>query len=520
MLSRLSLQARVTLILATLVSIVVVIAFGFLVQRFIASTETSLNARADIVASLQASAVSRAMWDMDDSRTMGMLNALSEDPDFQAVHIKNPSDEITMEVGEFAEAGAVTVETPIVYDDGSADGETLGTLALQLSKQRANAAANEVLLISIGSVVVLLVVVVAAIYMNIRSITGPVKSIIETLKRIEGGTYDLKIDGLKRKDEIGELAHAVDTFRVSMKDAERIRAERDAEKVRAEQARKDTLRGMADDLDASVGRIVEQLGEASHSLNETSDVLKQASGKSRQLAEEADGAAQQAAGNVGTVASASEELSSSISEINTQVSRSVTIARGAVEEAQNTAKLVGELDDASKQIGEVVSLINDIAEQTNLLALNATIEAARAGEAGKGFAVVAQEVKSLANQTGKATGEISDSIGGIQTRTENAVKAIERIQKVIHDIDGISSTIATAVEQQGAAAQEIARSVGEAANGTQVISDSMTGVSEEVGKGDTAAGQVRDASGSVSRLVDDLNQSIRGFLGKVRSEAS
>jgi methyl-accepting chemotaxis protein len=518
-LTRLSLQARVTAMLAVLVSIVVVAAFGFLVQRFVTSTEESLRARADIVASLQASAVSRAMWDMDETRIVGMLEALSEDPDFQAARILSPDGNAAQETGEFRDDDVVTAEKPILFDDGSGTTESLGTLVLQLSQGGVRKATTEAIGISIVAVLILLGVVIAAIYYNIRSITGPMKRIVDTLRQIREGEYDVSIDGLERRDELGDLARGVDTFRSGMKDADRIRTDRDLEKQRFEDSRKEALKEMAESLQTSVGQIAEQLSVASRSLETTSSVLTTASGKSRELSKNADDAARRAAGNVGTVASASEELSASISEINSQVSRSVIIAREAVEEAQSTAGLIAELDTASKEIGDIVNLIDEIAEQTNLLALNATIEAARAGEAGKGFAVVANEVKSLATQTGKATGEISDSIGHIQSRTESAVTAIERIRKVIADIDEISTTIAAAINQQEAAAQEIARSVGSASTSNEVISEAMAGLAGEVGKSDAAASDVHDASATVGALIGNLRQSIDGFLEKVRAQA-
>jgi methyl-accepting chemotaxis protein len=223
-------------------------------------------------------------------------------------------------------------------------------------------------------------------------------------------------------------------------------------------------------------------------------------------------ASEQAATNVQTVASAAEELSASIREIQQQMTTSARIAQQAVEQVDKTDVTVTGLVQAADKIGEVVNLISDIASQTNLLALNATIEAARAGEAGKGFAVVASEVKNLANQTAKATEEIGQQIAAMQTATGESVQAIRGIGETIKQISEVTTTVASAVEEQGAATQEISRNVQQAAAGTQEVSSNITGVSQAATQTGTAAGQVLNAARELAQQGQQLNTEIDGFL--------
>jgi methyl-accepting chemotaxis protein len=220
---------------------------------------------------------------------------------------------------------------------------------------------------------------------------------------------------------------------------------------------------------------------------------------------------------VQTVASAAEELSSSISEISRQVGSAAGIAERAVGETRETDHQIQGLAAAATKIGEVVSLINDIASQTNLLALNATIEAARAGEAGKGFAVVASEVKALANQTGKATEEIAGQITAIQTSTNAAVEAIKRIGGTIGEVSSVSSSIAAAVEEQGAATKEISRTTQETARSTQEVSTNIVEVSRAAGETGVIAGQVQSAAGDLGQQAEKLKLAVNQLLSEIRA---
>jgi len=268
-----------------------------------------------------------------------------------------------------------------------------------------------------------------------------------------------------------------------------------------------------------VKEVVDVVASASTELQSSAESLAGTAEESTRQSSTAAAAAEQASTSVQTVASAAEELSSSISEINRQVSQSAEIAKGAVDEATRTNTVIQGLAEAAEKIGEVVRLINDIASQTKLLALNATIEAARAGEAGKGFAVVASEVKNLADQTSKATTQIASQIGGMQTETKNAVSAISQIGATIGKISEISTTIASAVEQQGAATQEIARNVQQAAAGTQEVSNNISGVTQAATQTGAAAAEILKASGELAKQSDALKGEIDTFMSRLGGKA-
>jgi methyl-accepting chemotaxis protein len=277
------------------------------------------------------------------------------------------------------------------------------------------------------------------------------------------------------------------------------------------------LNAHADSFEKDVNSVLGVVSAAARELQNTANSMAATADETLRQSSAVAGAAEQASQNVQTVAAATEELTASIHEISRQVTTSTQICTDAVEEANRTNVLVQGLAEAAGKIGEVVKLINNIASQTNLLALNATIEAARAGEAGKGFAVVAGEVKNLANQTARATDEISAQINAVQTATRDAVGAIQGIGRTIGSISEIAGAIAVAVEEQGAATQEIARNVQEAAQGTGLVTHNIGEVTRAAGETGSAAREVLEASSELSRQSDGLNHKVGSFLSNIRS---
>ncbi|WP_426423988.1 methyl-accepting chemotaxis protein [Bradyrhizobium genosp. A] len=350
-----------------------------------------------------------------------------------------------------------------------------------------------------------------------RSIVGPLTAMTRAMGALSGGDLAAEIPGRGKADEIGDMAKAIQVFKDNMIDTERMRHEQTEIEARQAADRKKDMVRLADQFEQAVGEIVDTVSSASHELEVSAGTLTTTATRAQDLSTEVASASQEATANVQAVASATEELSSSVSEIARQVQESARIAGEAVGQATKTNARVSELSKAAARIGDVVELISTIAGQTNLLALNATIEAARAGEAGRGFAVVASEVKALAEQTAKATGEIAHQVSGIQAATEESVGSIREISGTIERLSEISSTVAAAVEQQGAATQEISRNVQQAAHGTQRVSTNIGDVQRGAFDTGSASSQVLSAARSLSADSNRLKLEVTRFLESVHA---
>jgi methyl-accepting chemotaxis protein len=394
-----------------------------------------------------------------------------------------------------------------------------------LATIRANADAEQAGLSGAGTSMMILIgiglflgvlIVGALAWLIARSVARPLVTMAGTMATLAGGDLDIEIVGAERKDEVGLLARSLAVFKQNGTDNARLQAEQ-----RDEQARKERRQAAVEDyiatFESSVCASLDALASAATEMRATSQSMSATAEEAGRQANVVATAAEEASVNVQTVATATEELFSSVSEIGRQVSESTKVTGKAVNEATRTNGMVEGLSAAAQKIGDVIKLISDIASQTNLLALNATIEAARAGEAGKGFAVVASEVKSLANQTAKATEEITAQVAAMQDATSDAVTAIQSIGGTIGSINEIATTIASAVEEQGAATQEIARNVQEAAQGTGQVSSTIVGVNQAASETGAASSLVLASADELGRQAESLRGDVDKFLADIRA---
>ncbi len=370
-----------------------------------------------------------------------------------------------------------------------------------------------------------LTVVLAVAFMGIvvsfligRNISRPVVAMSKAMRELAAGNFEVQLPGLDRGDEVGQMAHAVEEFKVqAIAKAEREAAEREEKNRELAAARRTELHSLAERFETAVGNIIENVGSASSELENSAVILSKSSAATQQLSTVVAAASEETSSNVQSVASATEEMAGSINEIGRQVADSNRIANEAVDQAEKTDARIAQLSLAASRIGDVTKLITTIAEQTNLLALNATIEAARAGDAGRGFAVVAQEVKALAAQTAKATSEISTQIAGMQAATQDSVLAIKEISGTIGRVSEIAAAIAAAIEEQGAATQEIARNVQQAAIGSTQVATSIADVNRGAGDTGSASSQVLSSAQLLSNENKRLKAEVVKFLATVRA---
>lgn len=413
-------------------------------------------------------------------------------------------------IGDMKQAGAAIVarlETAVEMNEVGAKAEV----------EKAAHSYELAFLVLAVAVAVGVAIGLAGIAFTILRVLRPIDSMTKAMGGLAGGDMAVEIPGVGRADEIGGMAGAVQVFKESMVETERLRRQQAEAEIQAAEKRKADMRRLADEFERAIGGIVGSVSDASGQLEGAAMALTKTAETTLQLSTMVAAASEETSANVSGVAAASEQLASTVTEISRQVQESSTIANQAVVQAGKTNDRVSELSQSAERIGDVIGLINTIAGQTNLLALNATIEAARAGDAGKGFAVVAQEVKALAAQTGKATSEIATQIAGMQTATNEAVQAIREITETINKMSEISGAIAAAVEEQGATTTEISRNVTEAAKGTSEVATNITDVSKGATETGSASTQVLSSAKKLSAESGNLRREVGTFLTNVRA---
>lgn len=397
------------------------------------------------------------------------------------------------------------------------DGEVIAVFSSSLSTAREVADVRRLLLLMSGGALVAVLLVILAIRTIFgRVITRRLTAMTSAMLGLAEGDHMVEIPAQSGTDEIADMASAVEVFKRNAIETERLQAEQNAEQTRKLE-RQAAIEQHIGSFEQSVRNTLDQLTSAAAEMRTASQGMTATSDKTTARATAVAGVVVEVSDNMQTAASAAEQLLSSVSEIGRQVDHSSKIAGQAVDEAGRTNATVQALSQAAQKIGDVVKLISAIAEQTNLLALNATIESARAGEAGKGFAVVAAEVKTLANQTAKATDEISGQVTSMQHATGDAVNAIGNITHTITTISEIAATIAAAVEEQGASTREITRNVQEAANGANAVSSNITGVNEAAHETGAVSGEVLASAEKLGRQAAAMRADVDRFLANIRA---
>ncbi|MEQ9520743.1 MAG: methyl-accepting chemotaxis protein [Parvibaculum sp.] len=371
---------------------------------------------------------------------------------------------------------------------------------------------NTMLVIAIA----LVAAISAAGYYLARQISGPISATTDAMTKLASGNTQLDLEGMDRHDEIGDMARAVEVFRQNAIQRMELEAAQ-AEEQKTKERRTADIEALIKGFDDNMKQMLATVSAAAEEMEHTASAMNNTAATTNAQSAAVAAASEEASANVQTVAGAAEELSSSIQEIRRQVTQSTQITQKATNTANDANSRIEGLSEAARQISEVVTLIQDVAEQTNLLALNATIEAARAGEAGKGFAVVASEVKELANQTARATEQISKQIAAVQSSTDDAVTAIRDVTITVAEISEISQAIAVSVDQQQEATVEISTNVQQAAASSGEVASNISGVTASANESASAATQVQSAAAELASQADHVKIAVDEFLKKVRA---
>jgi methyl-accepting chemotaxis protein len=477
---------------------------------------------------------SRRLWSVWDAKTAAYM--AQNEPQKPAKKAHDAIDEEAMRTGQ--PVGRFVGDTyryslPILLGDaagtrkeacmgcheggiGQKNGDVIAVFSSSLSTTADFAALQRLLWLMAGGALLAVVVVTLAIRMILgRVITRRLAAMTAAMRRLADGDHAAEIPAQTRADEIADMAGAVAVFKKNAVEAERLAAEQDAERARKAERQAAIERHIAA-FEQGICGTLSHVDAAAKDMRSTSQTMSSTAEETTTQAAAVAATVQQVSGNMQTVASRTEALAASVSEVGRQVGHSTEIAGQAVQDASRTTATVGRLAEAAQKIGDVVKLITAIAEQTNLLALNATIEAARAGAAGKGFAVVASEVKSLANQTAKATDEIATHIAEMQHTTDDAVQAIESITRTIGNISACAATISAAVEEQATATREITQNVQQAATGATNVSGTIAGVKDAAAETSTVSGRVLEAADGLGTQAAALRAHVDQFLAGIR----
>ncbi len=480
--------------------------------------EQGMRDRATLIAAIAARGVSDAVWNLDTRLGLSFLQALSNDPDYVGSEIRDDKDKVFAAHGEAdAKSGKIITAKAQIMRTENGKETAIGRLELRLSTAKPDAA-NVTSMFGIAvSGAIAFFVVLGLLFLILRGVTNPISHLTKAMTALSSGDLRVDIPARDRLDEVGHMAKAMDVFKANAQAVERYAAEQASQKEEAERTRVALMHKVANEFETSMAGVIDRVVSSSRQMGSLAHTMASIMDTAADSAETVRKATNETASNVQTVAAAAEELSLSVSEIASRVNESADIAGKTANAADQTSETIADLADQAQKINSIVNLISEIASQTNLLALNATIEAARAGDAGKGFAVVASEVKSLASQTARATGDITQTIQSIQSVTQRAVQEIGEIAHIAQRAKEIAASIAAAVEQQSAATREISSSVNQASGGTQLVAHNICQVSDSVGSANSSSKDVLTASINLSNDFNLLQDHVQSFVAMVRN---
>ncbi|MFW6300192.1 MAG: methyl-accepting chemotaxis protein [Oceanicaulis sp.] len=435
----------------------------------------------------------------------------------------------TLSAAQAAEDGSQTqggvIEAVLASRETTAEIREVGDALMALSADRSAALNREAEELAAGAKTTALIAGLlcltggagVAVAVSQISVVRPLRRVKAAIEAISAGALDQPAEGAERGDEIGQLARAAETLRETLQRNQTEQAKSEEKLAAAEARRKRELAERAEDFENAVGQVVVQLSSASVQLKANAASMASISEETNQQAASVSAAAEQASANVESVAASTEELAATIAEVVQQITASSKRAKNALEDSHEAGQSMAQLKSVVDQVADVTRVIADISEQTNLLALNATIEAARAGEAGKGFAVVASEVKTLAEQTARATEEIARKIEAVRNGANLSISAVEKIAKRIEDIAEAAEAVAAAAEEQQTATGEISKNIAEASAGTSEVTSGIAGVAQASRDAGKASHEVKDAAEMLSGHGDELKAQVDAFLGRLRA---